>query len=135
MDFTQAHVLIARALQGYIPRFEDFEVAAWDRTSPINDVPAADVVAGMRDPNDTPIPDARPVLLRNTKLDVVLCFQAVHPHTNMPLYDDREMAWVMAWMSAETLPRLMMDPEKLKMNLHAALAKRLIQGALREAQG
>ena len=114
--------IIAAAIQNYTPERNHFEVIEWDRVSPINDVPAAEILASM-DP-----PDARTILLRVIPLDVVLYRQNVHPRTNTPILTDVDAAWVRAWAEAELVPALLADPGKFKNGLHAALGKRLMQG-------
>ena len=125
------HSLISASVRNYQPRFEELLVEEWDRESPINDTPAAEILAALPDGHE------RAVLLRVGALDITIYRQHVHPETGAPLKTDRDVELVKAYMTAKLIPRLLADDMQIKNAISAALAKRMFAGieAEREAAG
>lgn len=118
--------LIASAVDRYQLKREHLIVAEWDRESPINDTPAAAILAAA--------PEGRTVLLRVGPLDIVIYRQNVDPKSGQALTCDRDVERVKAWMLAELIPRLMANETQLRNAVEAALAKRMYSGLVAEAR-
>lgn len=125
------HSLISASVRNYQPRFEELLVEEWDRESPINDTPAAEILAALPDGHE------RAVLLRVGPLDITIYRQHVHPETGAPLKTDRDIELVKAYMMTKLIQRLLADDMQIKNAISAALAKRMFAGieAEREAAG
>lgn len=124
--------LIEAATRNFVLTREAVEIAEWDRTSPINDVPAAKVIESLAAPDAGPCPWARVVVLRVLPLDVVLFVQCSHPATNRALQTDEDVARTIAYLREKKLPELLERPAQLQQVLAGALSKRIMQGVEEE---
>lgn len=94
----------------------DFEVAEWDRRSPINGVPAPTFIVNVLKTTDgMPCPRARVLLLREKTTGVTLYTQHLAVWNNEPLAADPDVERMRAWLVEHRLPAVMNRPELIAM--------------------
>lgn len=126
------NAIISIAAANYRLTPDDIEIAEWDKRDPINDVPAAEVIASLSDEagvcwkqdGRAIVCTCRVVLMRVRSLDAVLYMQHTHPVTNLSLQTDRDVSEAMSHLRLVSLPQLAANLPRLQQALAGALQVR-----------